>query len=170
MYVATVKAGALEDDGLEELLIAEYPELVRLAFLILHNSAEAEDATQVALERAWRARAQLNSAESGRFWLRRIVAREALRSRSSPWRRLRSSLNLLQLEPSVDDGAAAPDITDVVRAFEHLPTDQSAALALHYYLGYSVAEIAQMLALPTETVRSRLRLGMRRVREELKDA
>jgi len=55
------------DDWLEQLLVDRYPDLIRLAYLILHDLAEAEDATQLALERAWRSRAQVRSADSSLF-------------------------------------------------------------------------------------------------------
>ena len=89
-----------EDDRLEQLMVERYPDLIRLAFLILHDFAEAEDATQLALERAWRSRAQVRSADSTLFWLRRIVVHEALRVRSSPWRLLRSPLHVAEIEPA----------------------------------------------------------------------
>jgi RNA polymerase sigma-70 factor (ECF subfamily) len=162
----------LAEDWLEQLMVERYPDLIRLAFLILHDFAEAEDATQLALERAWRSRAQVRSADSTIFWLRRIVVREALRARSSPWRLLRSPLHVVEIEPAAGR-PSAPGRTerlDVVRAFEHLPADQSAVVVLHHYLAYPVAEVAEMLGVPLETVRSRLRLAMRRLREELRDA
>ena len=170
MEVAPV--GLLGDECLEQLMIERYPDMLRLAFLILHDLSEAEDATQLALERAWRSRAQMRSAEAGLFWLRRIVVREALRARSSPWRRLRSPLHLVEIEPA-GGHSTDPDHAgrlDIVRAFEHLSADQSAVVALHHYLAYPVAEVAEMLGVPLETVRSRLRLAMRRLREELRDA
>lgn len=158
------------DDWLEQLLVDRYPDLIRLAYLILHDLAEAEDATQLALERAWRSRAQVRSADSSLFWLRRIVVREALRARKSPWRLLHRPL--LEIDP-VGGRSSAParsERVDVLQAFERLPADQSAVVVLHHYLAYPVAEIAEMLGVPVETVRSRLRLAMRRLREELRDA
>jgi RNA polymerase sigma-70 factor, ECF subfamily len=172
-----VAAGAVpgqlsSDDWLERLLVDRYPDLVRLAFLILHDLAEAEDATQLAMERAWRSRDQVRAADSSLSWLRRIVVREALRARKSPWRSMRRPLQIVEIEPAVD-GLGAPNRServDVLRAFEQLPPDQSAVVVLHHYLAYPVAEIAEMLGVPLETVRSRLRLAMRRLREELRDA
>jgi RNA polymerase sigma-70 factor, ECF subfamily len=172
VVIETAPTYLLSDDSLEQLMVERYPDLLRLAFLIVHDVAEAEDATQLALERAWRSRAQVRSAGSGLFWLRRIVVREALRARSSPWRVLRSPFHVVEIEPA-GGRASAPggaERLDVVRAFEHLPPDQSAVVVLHHYLAYPIAEVAEMLDVPLETVRSRLRLAMRRLREELRDA
>jgi RNA polymerase sigma-70 factor (ECF subfamily) len=160
------------DDVFERLLVDRYPDLLRLAYLILHDSAEAEDATQLALERAWRSRAQVRSPESVLSWLRRIVVREAVRARSSPWRLRRSPLQIADEEPSGGraDQPGRPERLDILSAFGRLPADQSAAVVLHHYLDYPVAEVAEMLGVPLETVRSRLRLAMRRLREDLRDA
>jgi RNA polymerase sigma-70 factor (ECF subfamily) len=172
MAIETVPTRLLSDDSLEQLMVECYPGLIRLAFLILHDQADAEDATQLALERAWRSRAQLRSADSTLFWLRRIVVREALRVRSSPWRLLRLQSHVLDIEPAgeLPSAPSQSERLDVVRAFKHLSADQSAVVVLHHYLAYPVSEVAEMLGVPPETVRSRLRLAMRRLREELRDA
>ncbi|MGD0862062.1 MAG: sigma-70 family RNA polymerase sigma factor [Candidatus Limnocylindrales bacterium] len=172
MAIETVPTRLLSDDSLEQLMTERYLDLIRLAFLILHDQADAEDATQLALERAWRSRAELRSAGSTLFWLRRIVVREALRARSSPWRLLRLQSHVLDIEPA-GELPSAPNQSerlDVVRAFRHLSADQSAVVVLHHYLAYPVSEVAEMLGVPLETVRSRLRLAMRQLREELRDA
>lgn len=172
MAVEAVPGQLSTDDWLERLLVDRYPELVRLAYLILHDLAEAEDATQLAMERAWRSRDRLRSTDRSLSWLRRIVVREALRARKSPWRLLRRPLQIAEIEPAVDRSSppSRSERVDVLRAFEQLPPDQSAVVVLHHYLAYPIAEIAEMLGVPLETVRSRLRLAMRRLREELRDA
>lgn len=169
--IETIPTQALGDDWLEELLGECYPHLVRLAFLILHDPTEAEDVVQVAMERAWRSRTQLRKEESTVSWLRRIVVREALRVHSSPWRRLRSSGHSSEAEPLMESTTpSSAESLDLIRAFEHLPPEQSAAVVLHHYLAYPISEVAGMLGVPIETVRSRLRLAMRRLRQELLDA
>jgi RNA polymerase sigma-70 factor, ECF subfamily len=162
----------VDDDLLERMMVERYPDLLRLAFLILHDRTDAEDATQLALERAWRSRAQVHSANLTLHWLRRIVVREALRSRSSPWRILRLPLRVGELEPPAEPRSLSGDSEriDLLRAFNRLPADQSAVVALHHYFSYPVAEVAEMLGIPLETARSRLRLAMKRLREELRDA
>jgi RNA polymerase sigma-70 factor (ECF subfamily) len=168
--IETAATEGFSDARLEQLLVERYPDLIRLAFLILHDQDEAEDATQVALERAWRSRSQIRSASSAVHWLRRIVVREALRARTSPWRRLRFPLHLVEIEPPGARSAGHVERLDVLHAFYRLPADQSVAVVLHHYLAYPIAEVAEMVGAPPETVRSRLRLAMRRLREELRDA
>jgi RNA polymerase sigma-70 factor, ECF subfamily len=169
--IETVPAD-LSEARLERLFVERYPDLLRLAFLILRDQDDAEDVTQMALERAWRSRAQIRSSDGAVHWLRRIVVREAMRARSSPWRRLRFPLHLLEVEPPDrrPDAFRNVERLDILHAFNRLPIDQNVAVVLHHYFAYSIAEIAEMVGAPPETVRSRLRLAMRRLREELRDA
>jgi len=171
VVIDTVAAQELGDDWLERLLVERYPDLFRLAYLILHDYADAEDATQLALERAWRSRDQVRSSDGTVYWLRRIVVREALRARSSSWRLLRLPLHVVEVEPAGGrlNPSSDAEPLDIMRAFDRLPADQSAAVVLHHYFAYPVAEVAAMLGVPLETVRSRLRLAMRRLREDLRD-
>ncbi len=162
-------ARALDDDGLERVMVERYAGLLQLAYLILHDYTEAEDATQLALERAWRSRRQLRNVDDALWWLRRIVVREALRARSSPWRILRSPLDVIDLQARGRSAAADHERLDLIRAYERLPAEQAAAVVLHHYLAYPVSEAAELLDVPLETVRSRLRRAMRRLREELQD-
>ena len=57
-----------------------------------------------------------------------------------------------------------PDRRRSVMALDALPDKQRIALVMHYVLGMTVPEIATELRIPSETVRSRLRLGMSRLR------
>ena len=129
-----------------------------VAHRILRDVGRAEDAVQQTLVTAWRELPALR--EPGRFeaWLHRILVHAcyAEAKRASRW-----SANVVALPI---DGPATPDTTlDIVtrdaldRGFRRLPTEQRAAFVLHHYLGWSVAEIAENLGVPTETVRSRIR-------------
>jgi RNA polymerase sigma-70 factor (ECF subfamily) len=53
------------------------------------------------------------------------------------------------------------------RAFVRLTADQRSAVILHYYLDYSLAEIATIVDIPVGTVRSRLHYAKRALRAAL---
>jgi RNA polymerase sigma-70 factor (ECF subfamily) len=146
---------------LEDFVAEHYPRLLRLAGLICRSVPDAEDAVQAGLERAWRSRTSLRDVERLRPWLDRIVVREAIRAGS---RRLRAvaDLPVHALSPARADEWVALRI-----AFDELSSEQRAALVLHLYAGYSVTGIAEVLGIPVETVRSRLRLGRQRLRSLL---
>jgi RNA polymerase sigma factor (sigma-70 family) len=158
----SVDSAALE---LSELVASQYERLLRLAVLICRDRADAQDAVQAALERAWRSRHSLRDPARLAGWTNRIVVREALRieRRRGLLRRWFDPPREIPLDqPGV--GSREVDLRDALRT---LPAEQRATLVLHYYMGYSVAETAEVMAVPTETARSRLRLARARLRERL---
>jgi RNA polymerase sigma-70 factor (ECF subfamily) len=95
-----------------------------------------------------------------------VRRREMTRKRAS----LRDdSLGVEQLSsplPGPDKSLASRDSVSLVRELlSSLPLEQAEALALHCVLGYTVAEIADTARVPHETVRSRLRLAKRALRD-----
>jgi RNA polymerase sigma-70 factor (ECF subfamily) len=163
---------ALEAAALDAFVREHHDRLVRLARLVCLDSSEAADAVQGALEQAWRRRSGLRDAAALRSWLDRIVVREAIRldrRRRSPLGRLIGGVT--QIGTELADGRDTLDPTMIALgvAFERLPGDQRMAIALHLYLGYSIAETAGLVGAPQETVRSRLRVGRERLRAALED-
>ncbi|HSU97371.1 MAG TPA: sigma-70 family RNA polymerase sigma factor, partial [Gemmatimonadaceae bacterium] len=55
----------------------------------------------------------------------------------------------------------------VQRALQDLPEDQRRALDLAYFRGFSQSEIAEMLGEPLGTIKTRMRLGMQKLRNSL---
>ena len=148
------------DDELEAFVTEHYGRLIRLAGLVCRDLHKAEDAVQAALERAWRRRGTLADPERMRPWLDRIVVNEAIRSKSRP-------------RPTVVDLTAtvglsrADEWAGLREAFRQLPDEQRAVVVLHLYAGYSLADTADLVGAPLETVRSRLRLARQRLRQLL---
>jgi RNA polymerase sigma-70 factor (ECF subfamily) len=140
-----------------------YSRLIRLAALVCHSVDEAEDAVQSGLERAWRSRGSLNDPTRLRAWVDRIVVREAIRAKG---RRLTTIENIAT---SAVAGHSPDEWTGLRIAFAQLSREQRAVVALHLYLGYSIAATAELLGSPTETIRSRLRLARDRLRHLLAD-
>jgi RNA polymerase sigma factor (sigma-70 family) len=133
--------------------------------LILDEATSALDTVserliQAALERAWRRRGTLVDTERMRPWLDRIVVNEAIRSRGRP-------------RPTVVDltatagRARADEWAGLREAFARLSNEQRAVVVLHLYVGYSLADTAELVGAPLETVRSRLRLARQHLRSLL---
>jgi RNA polymerase sigma-70 factor (ECF subfamily) len=163
--------GVPADVALDAFVVEHYDRLIRLARLICRDGPDAADAVQVALEQAWRRRSSLRQDGSLRPWLDRIVVREAIRigrSRTSWLGRLfsvGSGVTWIELADASNEHQAA---WSALRSeFADLPADQRAVVALHLYAGYSVAETADLVGAPLETVRSRLRLAKDRLRRQL---
>lgn len=151
---------------LEELVAQNYERLLRVALLICADRTDAEDAVQIALERAWRHGHGLRDPDRLPAWLHRIVVREAIRLEH----RRRGLLARWLAPPREIPVGASPEgdrDLDLQAALRDLSVEQRAALVLHYYAGYSVAETAELSGVPLETVRSRLRLARGRLRAVL---
>ena len=170
---ATVAAGELLDRDLVDFVRQQQPRLIRLASLVCHNVADAEDAVQAGLEQAWRRRRTLRDPQKLSAWLDRIIVREAIRHDrrgSSLLSRLFPGPREIQIEPTrvTDEIGASVTGRDSIRtAFEALPAAQRAVVALHLYAGYSMPETARIVGASLETTRSRLRLARKRLRSQL---
>ena len=88
-------------------------------------------------------------------------------NRASDIRRMRR--DDAPLEEAANTAAAVPDYGPLLSAVRSLPEAYSAVIHLYYYEGYSIKEIAGLLALPAPTVGTRLSRGRERLREALKE-
>lgn len=148
---------------LEALFDAHWPRAHRAAYLVVHDSALAEDIAQEAFLAAIR---NLDRFDRGRAfgpWLHRIVVNRAIDAA-----RARS----LRREAELTEGAAAEDAREpadstVLAALAGLPPEQRAVVVMRHLLGYTPGEIARALDLPRGTVNSRLRRGLDAMRSEL---
>ena len=136
------------------------PHLSAMAALAarLAPGEDRDDIVQDALIRAWRRRGTYDEGRgSARVWLLAIVADRARRARS----RHRGAVLVDRTEPAVDTDR---DV-DLEVALRQLSARQQLAVALHYFVGLSVAETAGVLGCAEGTVKSTLydarrRLGM----------
>jgi RNA polymerase sigma factor (sigma-70 family) len=139
-----------------------------VAHRILRDIGRAEDAVQQTLVAAWRDLPALRETERFEAWLHRILVHAcyAEAKRASRWSAIVAILPV--------DGFATRDTTqDIVardaldRGFRRLPAEQRAAFVLRHHLGWSVAEIAENLGVPIETIRSRIRYAKSTLRAAL---
>jgi RNA polymerase sigma-70 factor, ECF subfamily len=167
-------AGAAAGRELAVFFEDHHPRLIRLAGLVSGDIAAAEDIVQTALERAWRSRAARHHEGSPRAWLDRIVVREAARERR--WRltwlaRLArppavTRIDVPDREQSDPSAGRFPEHLALRQAFDGLRPPHRAVVVLHLHAGYTVDETARLLGIPSETVRSRLRVA----RDDLRHA
>jgi RNA polymerase sigma-70 factor (ECF subfamily) len=120
-----------------------------------------DDVLQDALVRAWSRRATFDPDKgSARTWLLAVVAGEARRTRV----RLRQRVH--DIVP-VEQPADVERDLDVQRAVESLPRRLRLAVELHYFLGLSVVETAQVMGVAEGTVKSTLHDARARLRPVL---
>jgi RNA polymerase sigma-70 factor (ECF subfamily) len=158
---------------LVEFVGANYPRLIRLAGLICRDVTDAEDVVQVALERAWKQRLTIRQPGSLSTWLDRIVVREAIRLGRTrrPWlsRLFPGPVETeVRRGPDHDETGSAAVMRIVLRcAFAALPAGERGVGAGRLDQGHSMAETAEIVGIPLETARSRLRLARERLRADL---
>lgn len=156
----------------EELVRAHWEVAFRVAVLVTRDAAEAEDAAQDAVVKAWRALRRVDPERPLRPWLLRIVANEARNRRRSAGRRARLAL-LARAATASGDAAPSPEPALLAReerqrllaALDGLPDDARDVLACRYLLDLSEEETAAALDLRRGTVKSRTARALERLRE-----
>jgi RNA polymerase sigma-70 factor, ECF subfamily len=159
------------DKGAFDALVLKYQhKVVKLVMRYMRNPVEAEDVTQEAFIKAYRALPQFRGDSAFYTWLYRIAintAKNALVSRDrSP---IDYELDLQNPDESYDMHARLKDsetpealaLTDEIRrtvnsAIEALPEDLRTAIVLREIEGLSYEEIAAAMECPVGTVRSRI--------------
>ena len=164
-----------DQSALAELYDASSAKVFGLAMKILGDHAAAEETTLDVYTQVWR-RASSYDAERGTpgSWLMTLAKHRAIdRFRSSYLERGRQ-VPLNQAEELPGDGATPEQYSAglerqrlVQQALASLSVEQRQAIGLAYYWGMSQSEIADRLKLPLGTVKTRMRLGMIRLREVL---
>ena len=139
-----------------------------LAMAILGEATDAEEATQDTFVKVWN-HPDAYRQDYGRFnaWLMTIARRCALDRLRFEKRRLNPVLSLDQGNlPELRDDNQEQEARwrDLSSILGELPPEQRAVMLLAYHRGMSQSEIAAYLKLPIGTVKSRLRLGMERLR------
>ena len=163
----------------ETAALAElYDRYGRIVFGVLYRtlgSAEpAEEVAQDAFHAAWRRAATYRSDRgSVRTWLLAIARNAAIDWRRTKGKRIEREALIdeaaeLVEETRVDEGVIATLQAERVRAaVAALPEEQRTVLSLAFWSGLSQSEIAQRTGAPLGTVKSRVRLGMSKLRDTL---
>jgi RNA polymerase sigma-70 factor (ECF subfamily) len=158
----------------EERLAECGPLAYRVAKSVVRNTAEAEDIAQEAMLRAFRRFDRLRDRNVFRGWLVRIAFRISLdRLRASKRREIRESLwsqpERRPPAPTAEDIAASNEFQILLaQALEELPEKQRLALLLSAMDGYTLEEVAAILALPIGTVKSRIFQARKKLAEKLR--
>jgi len=139
----------------------------RLAGLLLGDAREAEDAAQDALARAWHQRNSLRSLDSAQAWFDRIVVnicRDRLRRRRTVrW----IPISGAEASTAADPFAAAIARDAMLRHVAVLDPDHRIVVVLRFWADLPLEAIADRLAIPLGTVKSRLHYALRELRGQI---
>lgn len=147
-----------------------------VALRILRDVAQAEEVVQEAYLHVWRFSARFDPARGGAVtWILMIVHSKAVdRVRAVEREGCRETVAYeSDARSGSDDDATFTAVSDrweatrVRRALAALTSAQREAIHLAYFDGYTHVEVADRLGLPVGTVKSRIRSGLRRLRDEL---
>lgn len=179
----------LEDEQLVSLIVQQdqgglgalYDRYGKAVFSFVYNllrdAGQAEEVVQEVFLRVW-FRAATYRPERGKFqtWLMSMAHHrtvDELRKRRRLQSILETEARLALMESRAQEDAAAKEAeqreeSEIVRkALESLPEEQRQVIQLSYYEGYSQSEIAELLKHPLGTVKTRMRLGMQKLKTAL---
>ena len=151
------------DAELVRFVTVEYHRVLRLMMAFARDRSVAEELTQEAMARAVQHWADVRRARSPSVWLT-VVALNLARSR---WRRRRVETRAVTRAATGSDRTTSADLSvDLRQALARLPTRQRDAVTLHHVLGYPIPEVAVLLSCSQNTVRTHVRRGLQRLRED----
>jgi RNA polymerase sigma factor (sigma-70 family) len=179
----TVTIVTLDGEDLARRFAAGDPEAVRtlyrshgrlvfaIAFRVLGDAGQAEDATQQTFVQAWRAAATYDPDRPIEAWLTTIARRAAIdvlrrerRHRGVEGVNAQNTGHLVTLPPSAEQ---IHEVTEVRNALAELSEPERELLRLQHYDQLTQAEVAVALDIPVGTVKSRTFRAHRRLAERL---
>jgi RNA polymerase sigma-70 factor (ECF subfamily) len=176
------RAQAGDRDALSELVLGQQTYVYSIAMSLMHNPADAADMTQEAFIRLMRSLGTYRGETKFTTWLYRLVTNiclDGLRRRGravdsldepassaagedaqTAGERLADADRWSQPEQEVELRESA---TEVREALVGLPTAQRLALTLHYFEDLRYEDIAEVMGVPLNTVKSHIRRGKERL-------
>lgn len=162
--------------GLEVLVQRYQVKAVRVAFLITHDHALAEDVVHTVFIRVYERIVQFDDKRAFEPWLMRSIVNAALKAVKRQQRFV--SFN----QPKANDGLSLEDLLEsqdfnpedaverselkqlVQQALLRLPPEQRAVVVMKYYLDLNETQISQQTAIPKGTIRWRLHTARKSLR------
>ncbi|MCC8102405.1 MAG: sigma-70 family RNA polymerase sigma factor [Clostridiales bacterium] len=149
-------------EQLGRLILASEDSLYHVAKTLLREDADCADAIQEAIVSAFTKLHTLRRDEYAKTWLTRILINEC-------YDILRNQKRLVSIEEQVvpEQEETGRDYSDLYEALETLPEEMRICVTLFYMEGYSIREIASILEVKENTVKSRLSRAKAKLRREL---
>lgn len=137
----------------------------RVAFNYINSYSDAEDVTQNVFLKLLKETGTFENQEHLKHWLIRVTVNECKNLVRSRWWKTES----------IDDYANTltfdnPAHSELYHAVMALPVKFRMPIYLHYYEGYTTAEIGRLLRIPKNTVCSHLKRGRELLKEKLQEA
>lgn len=138
-----------------------YSDMVyRLAFARVKNKHDADDILQEVFLRFLKQKDKVNNEEHAKALLIRITINCSKSLLTSSW--------FKKTEPLSDTLSVSDPSFDTLDAVLRLPVKYRTVIHLHYYMGYSVDEISDILKTKPSTVKSQLHRARQKLKIDLK--
>jgi RNA polymerase sigma factor (sigma-70 family) len=167
------KAAARGAGLLEEAFARHQAELLGTLYYLVGNLEDARDALQDAFIKCWRHQDEVVQVQNLRAWIFRVALNAGRDIRETAWRRKRQSLP--EDEAALAAGEDGPEevvlhderLVRLRAALKQLRPEEQEVFLLRQNGELTYDEIAELLDVPTGTVKTRMRLALARLREVL---
>ena len=164
------RAGRMDDGRFEELYTRYASDVRRVSYFYLGDRQQAEDVTQDVFVRLLTHAPDLEPGKE-KAWLLKVALNRCRDLWRAAWvKRVVLGSPAMELTPAPDQMEDRMERQELLAAIRRLPADFRDVILLHYYQGYGIAEIAQMLKVPEGTISSRLSRGRKKLEEILKES
>ncbi|HEV8596658.1 MAG TPA: RNA polymerase sigma factor [Candidatus Dormibacteraeota bacterium] len=157
-----------DKEDFDRLYRATYQRIFATLMIILKSPAAAEDATQDAYLRAFKAWRTWKQEAPAEAWVFRIALNVAFSQRRRE-RLFEIGAILRRLGRPAQPDPTESMQSDLVRELRALPPKQASAIVLRHLHGFTNREIAAVLKIPERTVASRLAAARARLQNRLGD-
>jgi len=160
-------------DPFEALLSPHIEHIYRLAYRFTGKRELAEDLTQELLLKLFKRRKELKNIEPLRPWISRVLYNLFIDSTRSAGRQPTNNavdIDIEQFEAAESpeqETASAQMHQKVMRALDHLNSDQRALVVMHDMEGFTLPELSRLLDTPVGTLKSRLHRARVKLRNEI---
>lgn len=152
----------------EELYDKYATDVLRVCYFYLGDRQKAEDVCQDVFVRLITNAPVLQEGRE-KAWLLKVALNRCRDLWRGAWaRRVVLGSPVFELIPAPDEISELADKQEMMEAINRLPATFKEVILLHYYQGYGITEIAEMLELPEGTISSRLSRGRKKLESILK--
>lgn len=142
-------------------------DVLRMCYFYLADRGKAEDVVQDVFVRLMTTNPSLQPGKE-KAWLLKVAMNRCRDLWRGAWlKRVVLGGPTFELIPAPDEFAQIGDRQEMMVAINKLPALFKEVILLHYYQGYSIPEIADMMELPEGTISSRLSRGRKKLEEVL---
>ena len=157
-----------DKEAFSRIIIQNKEEMYKTAIVILKNEDDAYDALQEALIKMYNNISKLENKEAFKFWSRRIIVNSCYDIINKNKKVVNIETKLTEnYEESREDTYNCED--ELVKILEKIEPELRLTVTLYYYDELSTKEIAEILNIPSGTVKSRLSRARGKLYEILKE-